>query len=230
MQAGPLPGGLDRPFLYGAAPPFEDLHGAGLSLSIRPAARADAALILSLVGELADTSVSRMRSMPRRPRLAGHCLSAEPARVRRHCRMDREPAGFALWFYNFLTFRGRHGIHLEDVFVRPDLRSVGYRHGAPCRSRERCLAEDLARLEWWVLDWNEPALMVSTFRSAQFAMDGWTKNRLDGDGRGASRGSHEAPRMTLPLVIVVAAAENGVIVWTTSLYGGSRTDLRRFRS
>ena len=84
-----------------------------------------------------------------------------------------EPVGFALWFYNFSTFRGRHGIYLEDLFVRPAQRGHGL--GKRCSptwpgaaSRRIC-----ARLEWSVLDWNEPSI---EFYKAQGAV---TDGRLD---------------------------------------------------
>ena len=93
-----------------------------------------------------------------------------------HCELafwNGEPAGFALWFYNFSTFRGRHGIYLEDLFVRPELRSKGIGRALLRHLALRCKAEGLAPLEWWVLDWNEPALKVYRAIGAM-PMDEWT--------------------------------------------------------
>jgi GNAT superfamily N-acetyltransferase len=179
MQAGPLPGGLTWPFLYGAAPPLEDVHGAGLSLSIRPAARADAPLILTLVGELAEYERLAHEVDATEARLAAALFAENPRVFCAIAEWDGAPAGFALWFYSFSTFRGRHGIHLEDVFVRPALRGRGIGMALLADLGRRCLAEDLARLEWGVLDWNEPAIAFYR-RLGAVAMDGWTKNRLDG--------------------------------------------------
>jgi GNAT superfamily N-acetyltransferase len=93
---------------------------------------------------------------------------------------EDEPAGFALWFYSFSTFRGRHGIYLEDLFVRPAFRGRGLGKALLARLARRCAEEGLARLEWGVLDWNEPS--IAFYRSlGAIAMDGWTKNRLDGE-------------------------------------------------
>ena len=91
-----------------------------------------------------------------------------------------EPAGFALWFYNFSTFRGRNGIYLEDLFVRRSFRGRGIGRALLAHLAQRCIAEGLPRLEWWVLDWNEPALRF--YRSlGALPMDEWTVQRVTGD-------------------------------------------------
>ena len=90
-----------------------------------------------------------------------------------------QPAGFALWFYNFSTFRGRHGIYLEDLFVRPAQRGHGLGKALLAHLARRCVTENLARLEWSVLDWNTPSI---DFYKAQGAvmLDGWTTCRVTG--------------------------------------------------
>jgi GNAT superfamily N-acetyltransferase len=90
------------------------------------------------------------------------------------------PAGFALWFYNYSTFRGRHGIYLEDLFVRPGLRGHGIGKALLQCLAGRCVAERLARLEWSVLGWNEPS--IGFYRSlGAVAKDEWTVYRLSGE-------------------------------------------------
>jgi diamine N-acetyltransferase len=91
-----------------------------------------------------------------------------------------QPAGFALWFYNFSTFRGRHGIYLEDLFVRPAQRGHGLGKALLAHLARRCVTENLARLEWSVLDWNTPSI---DFYKAQGAvmLDGWTTCRVTGE-------------------------------------------------
>jgi len=101
-----------------------------------------------------------------------HALIAEGA--------DGAALGFAVWFHNFSTFEGRPGIYVEDVFVEPAHRGRGigaaiFRHLA-----RRALAEGCARLEWWVLDWNEPAVRFYRRIGAR-GMDGWTVQRVSGD-------------------------------------------------
>jgi GNAT superfamily N-acetyltransferase len=92
---------------------------------------------------------------------------------------DGAAIGFALFFHNFSTFEGRPGIYLEDLFVAPEARGSGagkalLRHLAQLARDRGC-----ARLEWSVLDWNEPA--ISFYRSLGAAsMDDWTVNRLSG--------------------------------------------------
>jgi GNAT superfamily N-acetyltransferase len=91
-----------------------------------------------------------------------------------------ETVGMALWFYNYSTFRGRHGIYLEDLFVRPEMRGRGIGKALLLGLADRCAREDLARLEWSVLDWNEPAIRF--YKSLGAApLDEWTVFRLTGD-------------------------------------------------
>jgi GNAT superfamily N-acetyltransferase len=93
---------------------------------------------------------------------------------------DGEPIGFALWFHNFSTFEGRPGIYLEDLFVRPEARGLGAGKALLKRLAQIALERDCARLEWWVLDWNEPALAFYRSIGAR-PMDEWTVQRVDGE-------------------------------------------------
>lgn len=152
-------------------------------LNIRPAAPGDGALIHELVSALADYE-----------RLA-HEVEATPAQFetalfgpapRVFCDIAEwqadgrsEAAGLALWFYNFSTFRGRHGIYLEDLFVRPAHRGRGIGRALLTGLARRCVAESLGRLEWSVLDWNTPAIEFYRSLGAQ-PMDEWTVYRLTG--------------------------------------------------
>jgi GNAT superfamily N-acetyltransferase len=153
-------------------------------LNIRPAAPGDGALIHALVAALADYE-----------RLA-HQIEATPGHFeaalfgpspRVFCDIAewqadgrRETAGLALWFYSFSTFRGCHGIYLEDLFVRPEQRGRGIGRALLAGLARRCVAESLGRLEWSVLDWNEPALGFYRALGAQ-PMDEWTVYRLTGE-------------------------------------------------
>jgi GNAT superfamily N-acetyltransferase len=87
--------------------------------------------------------------------------------------------GFTLWFLNFSTWRGVHGIYLEDLYVRPEHRGHGFGRSLLTRLAQICVERGYGRLEWSVLDWNEPALRF--YRSlGAVAMDEWTVDRLDG--------------------------------------------------
>jgi GNAT superfamily N-acetyltransferase len=146
-------------------------------LHIRPATGADAPLIASLVRELADyekllpeakaTAADFLREIEA-PNPVIHVLIAE---------WNGEAAGFALYFFNFSTFVGRPGLYLEDLFVRPALRSHGIGRGL-LRALARIARErDCGRMEWAVLDWNEPALRFYKSLGAR-PLDEWIVHRL----------------------------------------------------
>jgi GNAT superfamily N-acetyltransferase len=91
--------------------------------------------------------------------------------------VDGEVVGLALWFLNFSTFRGTHGIYLEDLFVHPDHRGSGLGRALLTELAEECVREGYGRLEWAVLDWNAPA--IGFYESLGAApRDGWTVYRL----------------------------------------------------
>ena len=146
-------------------------------LNIRPATRADAATITDLVRELADYEklLHEARARPEdflreldSPNPVIHVLMAE---------WKGEPAGFALYFFNFSTFVGRQGLYLEDLFVRPALRAHGIGR-ALLRALARVATErNCGRMEWAVLDWNEPALRFYKSLGAR-PMTEWIVHRL----------------------------------------------------
>jgi ribosomal protein S18 acetylase RimI-like enzyme len=93
---------------------------------------------------------------------------------------DGPVVGFALWFVSFSTWRGRHGIWLEDLFVRPSHRGLGVGRALLAELATECVRRGYARLEWSVLDWNEPAQAFYR-RIGAVPQDEWTTFRLDGD-------------------------------------------------
>jgi GNAT superfamily N-acetyltransferase len=93
---------------------------------------------------------------------------------------DGQPIGFALWFYNYSTFRGRHGIWLEDLFVVPEARGGGAGKALLRRLARRCVDQGLGRMEWAVLDWNAPSIAFYDSLGAS-ALDDWTTRRLTGE-------------------------------------------------
>jgi GNAT superfamily N-acetyltransferase len=151
-----------------------------MTLSIRPAAASDAALIFGFIRELAAYERLAHEVDATEADIAKALFGPNPRVFADIAEWEGEPAGFALWFYNFSTFRGRHGIYLEDLFVRPELRSKGTGRALLRHLARRCMTEGLPRLEWWVLDWNEPALKV--YRSiGAMPMDEWTVQRVTGE-------------------------------------------------
>ncbi len=88
--------------------------------------------------------------------------------------------GMALWYVTFSTWRGRHGIWLEDLFVRPEHRGLGLGRSLLQTLAAECVARGWPRLEWWVLDWNEPARGFYRSLGAQ-PQEEWTTYRVDGE-------------------------------------------------
>jgi GNAT superfamily N-acetyltransferase len=105
-----------------------------------------------------------------------HCHVAEVA----DDGTEPEVIGIALWFVTFSTWRGRHGIWLEDLFVRPERRGLGVGKALLQALAAECAARGYARLEWAVLDWNDPAHSFYR-RAGATPQDEWTVWRLDGD-------------------------------------------------
>ena len=151
-----------------------------MSLIIRAAKPADATLIFALVCELADYE-NLQGEMDATPEAIAAALFSDPPRL--YCEIAEwggEAAGFAVWFLNFSTFRGRHGLYVEDLFVRPEFRGRGIGKALMARLAKRCVDDGLARFEWAVLDWNAPSLAF--YRSiGATVMDNWKICRLTGN-------------------------------------------------
>ncbi|WP_075217879.1 GNAT family N-acetyltransferase [Mongoliimonas terrestris] len=90
------------------------------------------------------------------------------------------PAGFALWYYTFSTFVGRHGLFLEDLYVEPEYRGHGLGKALLAHLARRCVDEGLGRFEWEVLDWNQPSIDFYVSQGAEL-MSGWKPCRVSGD-------------------------------------------------
>jgi len=149
------------------------------SLILREARPNDAGLLLSLIRELAEFE-----------RLTHECVADETL-LRRFLFEDRrahaivaewdgQPAGFALYFYNFSTFVGRPGLYLEDLFVRPEFRRNGIAKAVFRYLARKAVEEGCGRMEWSVLNWNENAIAFYRSLGAK-PMDEWTVQRLSGE-------------------------------------------------
>ena len=149
-------------------------------LRLRPATAADAALVMSFIRDLAEYE-KLLDDVIATPADIERALFAPQPRV--FCDIAEwggVPAGFALWFYNFSTFRGRHGIYLEDLFVRQAVRGKGIGKALLVQLAQRAVREGCARLEWSVLDWNEPSIRFYKSLGAM-PMDDWTIFRVTDD-------------------------------------------------
>ena len=151
-----------------------------MTLTIRDAARSDAPLIVEFINDLADYEKLRHESVVTAAHIERELFGASPKVFCQIAEWDGKPAGFALWFYTFSTFLGRHGIWLEDLFVRPDMRGHGIGKGLLVDLAQRCVRENLGRLEWAVLDWNQPSIEFYQSQGAVF-MDDWRRCRVDGE-------------------------------------------------
>jgi diamine N-acetyltransferase len=150
-----------------------------VTLAICRAAPADAALVFALVCELADYENLQHEVDATPEEIAKALFAAEPRLSCDLAEWDGEPAGFAVWFLNFSTFRGRHGIYLEDVFVRREFRGRGIGKALMQRLAKTCLDNGYARFEWAVLDWNAPS--IAFYKSIGAEIKGeWKLCRMSG--------------------------------------------------
>ncbi len=150
------------------------------SVLIRPANPADATLVFALVVELAKYERLESEVDATCETLAAALFSRDPRAFCDIAEHQGEAVGMAVWFYSFSTFRGRHGIWIEDLFVRPAFRGQGFGKALIASLARRCADEKLARLEWSVLDWNEPSIAFYERLGAR-RMEQWTNCRLEGD-------------------------------------------------
>ena len=151
---------------------------------IRAARPDDVPTILRLIRELAEYERAG-HEVHATEELLRDALFGSDARVHAHVaeHADGSVAGFALWFVTFSTWLGRHGIYLEDLYVRPDLRGFGYGRALLSTLATICTERGYPRLQWWVLDWNEAAQGFYRQLGAR-PMDEWTVWRLTGDALG----------------------------------------------
>ena len=150
---------------------------------IRPATIDDVSLILSLIKELADFERLSHEVVATeeilREALFGERRAAEVVIGDQ----GDEPAGFALYFHTFSTFLGRPGIYLEDLYVKPEFRGMGIGRAILVYLARLAKERGCGRLEWSVLNWNEPAIRLYRGIGA-VPMDEWTVYRVTGDALG----------------------------------------------
>ncbi|MFC9424883.1 GNAT family N-acetyltransferase [Streptomyces sp. NPDC056987] len=156
---------------------------------IRTATPADIPVIHAMIRELAEYEKVPHEARATEEQLHEALFGERPAAFAHLAETeDGEPVGFALWFLNFSTWRGVHGIYLEDLYVRPDRRGGGHGKALLAELARICVERGYERLEWSVLDWNEPS--IAFYRSlGALPQDEWTVFRLtdaalDALGRG----------------------------------------------
>jgi GNAT superfamily N-acetyltransferase len=150
-----------------------------VNLSIRAAMPDDAGIIIDFIRALAAYEKLLHEAKASETDILRDLFGDHPKVFCDIAEWEGSPVGFALWFYTYSTFQGRHGIWLEDLFVDPEVRGEGIGKALLANLARRCVDEKLGRLEWWVLDWNEPSIAFYTSRGAVL-QDEWTKCRVDG--------------------------------------------------
>ncbi len=149
-------------------------------MTIRPARPGDEADIYRMVVELAEyeRAADEVSSTPHD--LAAALFADDPQVSCHVAEQDGSIVAFALWYVTYSTWTGRHGIWLEDLYVRPSHRGRGTGRALLAELAAECERREYRRLEWWVLDWNSPALRFYDSLGAT-AMSEWTVRRMDGE-------------------------------------------------
>ena len=150
------------------------------TIRIEPATAHDAALILRFITALAVYEKLEHQVVATEETLCETLFGSAPAAHVVIARVVDEAAGFALWFYNYSTFLARPGLYLEDLFVLPEWRGYGVGTALLAHLAAKALTRGCGRMEWSVLDWNEPAIGFYRTLGAQ-VMEEWRICRLTGE-------------------------------------------------
>jgi diamine N-acetyltransferase len=150
-----------------------------MSLVIRRARSTEAGLVLSFVRELAEYEKLLHEVEATEAMIADALFDANPRLYCAIAEWDGEPVGFTVWFVNFSTFSGRHGVYVEDLFVRPSHRGKGIGKALLTYLARECVDHGWSRLQWAVLDWNTPSIEFYKSLGAVM-MDDWTLCRVTG--------------------------------------------------
>jgi GNAT superfamily N-acetyltransferase len=149
-------------------------------VSVRPIRPDDVPAVVGLVRELAEYEKAAHEVRLTEAQLHESLFGAAPALFGHVAEADGEVVGTALWFLNFSTWRGTHGVYLEDLYVQPAHRGTGLGKELLRTLAELCVERGWSRLEWSVLDWNTPS--IDFYKAAgAVAMDEWTVFRLTDD-------------------------------------------------
>lgn len=148
-------------------------------MAVRRAQESDVDAVVALVHELAGYERASEQCRLTAPQLRAALFGAQPALFGHVAESNGAVAGVALWFLNFSTWDGVHGIYLEDLFVRPQHRGAGLGRELLAALAAECVRHGYSRLQWSVLDWNDPA--IGFYRRLGAApIDDWTAFRITG--------------------------------------------------
>ena len=149
-------------------------------MKIRPAQRQEVGIVLQLIHDLAVYEKAPNQVEATEKELLETIFSSDPKVFCDLVEVDGEIAGMAIWFLNYSTWQGKHGIYLEDLFIKPEFGGRGYGKALLKHLAKICDDKGYGRFQWWVLDWNSPA--IEFYRSlGAVAMDEWTVYRVSGN-------------------------------------------------
>jgi GNAT superfamily N-acetyltransferase len=148
-------------------------------LKIRPAKREEVGEVLQLIQDLATYEKAPEQVEASRDDLLNTIFAKEPRVFCDLVEVDGQIAGMAIWFLNYSTWQAKHGIYLEDLYIKPEFRAKGYGKALLKHLAQICDREGYGRLQWWVLDWNSTAIEFYRSFGAE-AMDEWTVYRTSG--------------------------------------------------
>ena len=140
----------------------------------------DCEVILELIKDLAEYEKAPHEVKATVKDLEATLFSSQPSAFCDLVKVDGETVGFDIWFLNYSTWQGKYGIYLEDLFIKPEFRGAGYGKALLKHLAKLCIENGYGRLQWWVLDWNKPAIDFYLSLGAK-AMDEWTVFRVSGD-------------------------------------------------
>jgi len=153
----------------------------GAEFKIRTARLADVPTILQLIRDLATYERAPNEVTATEEQLVDVLFGEKPAAEVLLAFESETPVGFAVFFHNFSTWLGRPGLYLEDLFVKPEMRGKGYGHALLVDLAKIARDRGCGRMEWAVLDWNDPAIQFYHKLGAK-PMNEWTVFRLTRDG------------------------------------------------
>jgi GNAT superfamily N-acetyltransferase len=151
-----------------------------MTISIRPAAASDVPTIMGFVRELAEFEKAPDEVTSNESIMHEALFGARPAAEALIAERDGVPVGMAVFYHNFSTWTGVRGIWLDDLYVTPQARGSGAGKALLKHLARIAVDRGCARFEWWVLDWNAPAIAFYESIGAK-PMDEWTVQRVDGD-------------------------------------------------
>ena len=148
-------------------------------MKIRPAKSEEVGEVLQLIQDLAAYEKAPEQVEASKEDLLNTIFSSDPRVFCDLVEVDGQIAGMAIWFLNYSTWQAKHGIYLEDLFIKPEYRGRGYGKALLKHLAKICDEKGYGRLQWWVLDWNSPAIEFYKSLGAE-AMDEWTVYRTSG--------------------------------------------------